>query len=64
MILSEEFENELSRVKSLLALYQKLGLQGRGVAMIEEVIKRAERAWLDGNAIETEKYFRELVLCV
>lgn len=59
--LGDEFPKEQARVREVLGYYKEIGPAGAfGAAMIEDVLRRADRAAVSGDVIEMLRVFKEL----
>jgi hypothetical protein len=59
-----EFSLEQTRVRELLGEYKAIGSAGAfGSMMIEQVLRRAEKAAISGDIIEILKSYEELKGC-
>ena len=60
----EEFPKEQERVRELLSQFKAIGPAGAfGAMMIEQVLKRAERAAISGDIVAILKSYEELKGC-
>lgn len=62
--LGEDFPREQERVRELLQAYRDLGPVGQfGAIMIEDVLRRADRAAASGDVVAMIKSYNELRNC-
>lgn len=62
--LGTEFPKEQARCRDLLRVYRELGPVGTfGAAMIEQVLRKADQAAAEGDAVEMLRVFEEMKGC-
>lgn len=61
MSLGEEFPKEQARCRQLLGWYREIGPNGAfGAACIEDMLRRADRAVMDGDIVTMIQVFQEM----
>jgi len=59
--LGEAFPREQARVREILGYYKEIGPAGAfGVALIEDILRRADRAAISGDVVEMIRVYKEM----
>jgi hypothetical protein len=59
--LADEFPRQQARVQAILSQYRQIGPAGAfGAAMIEDVLRRADKAAIDGEVVEMIRVLKEM----
>ena len=59
--LGEEFPREQARVREVLGYYKEIGPAGSfGAMMIEDVLRRADKAAIEGDVIAMIRIYQEM----
>lgn len=59
--LGEDFPKEQARCREVLSQYREIGPPGRfGALMIEDMLRRADRAAMSGDVIEMIRVYEEM----
>ena len=62
--LGEAYPQEQARVRELLGIYKGLGPVGTfGAVMIEDVLKRADKAAIEGDVVAMSRLSKEMQGC-
>ena len=62
--LGEAYPQEQARVRELLGIYKGLGPVGTfGAVMIEDVLKRADKAAIEGDVVAMIRLYKEMQGC-
>jgi len=58
--LADAIQKELKRAREILEMYKQIPTGFFGASMIEVIIKKTEKAILDGNVVEELRCYKEL----